>query len=610
MRIFKKINFLFVLLSLNVIYAQGQKDIVAKVGNIPITKEEFQKRFDFTPHPGSIGDVDSTLTKREFLHTLIAEKLLAGDAFKKGFESTAEYLKAYNYVRDFYLRDALYTVEVKNKTVIPDSALVIGRERMRRTLMVKFIFSRDEKEITDIYRSLMTHATFDSVLSTRPENAEQKKAIEITFGTMNEEVENYLYSLKLTEITPPIELPEGWYIFRLYSGTIKDDLQDIDIQKVERVVRDRMYDRTYQAFYKKFFKGVVVDADRSIFYDLWKALYKYIKENDKSLVLKNKKYTLFEKEINAIRGTFSQQRLNNKFIKFSEKPVTFNDFLDFMSSEGFEFVNKDSAHVGSRLNTLISTYIQNEILAREALKRGYDKLADIESELKIWREYFLANLDMKQIYKKETVTDEEAREFYNKNNKIVPRPAEFKISEILVDSLDTVNKIFSELDKGKDFKELAARYAREDSTRNSGSETSSNQIDSASGVWQIVSKMKVGEVYGPIKVRGGFSIIKLLKRDEPKQERVETFEEAKNDIKDILQTEKMNKKLIDYTARLAMDTKLEINDKVLNSTKVNTVNMIVYRRFGFGGQQIAVPYTPNFSDWYKKYLELRKSLSF
>ncbi len=597
-------------ISAMIVLAQDGKDVVAKAGNISVTREEFKKRFEFTPHPGTVGDIDSTLAKKEFLQTLIAEKLLAGEAVKEGLDSTPEYLKAYNYIRDFYLRDALYTIEVKNKTALPDSELAKGREKIRRTITVKYIFSHDEKEITDIYRALMTGASFDSILAARPENAEQKNAVEITFGKMNEMVEDSLYKLKPGEITAPLELQEGWYICRVYSVNVKNDLQEIDLQKVERVVRDRMYDRTYEAFYKKFFKGVVVNADTKIFNDLALALFSYIKENDKFLVAKKGIYSLFEKEVNIIRNSFDKNERNSVFIKFHQEPVTLDGFFDFMSNEGFEFASKDSIHVRSRLNTFISTYIQNEILAREALRRGYEKLPDVENDLKIWREYFLSNMIMKNVYKKETVTDDEALQFYNKNNKLIPKPAEFKISEIVVDSLDTVKKIFSELDKGKDFKELAREYIAGDSLKNNAGEYDSNQLDDKSGIWEIASRMKVGEVYGPIKVAGGFAVIKMLEKQEPKQLQAETFDEAKNDIKNILETRKMTDKLIDRTAQLAMDNKLEINDKVLNSIKVNMINMIAFRRFGFGGQQVAVPYTPNFSSWYKKYLELRKSLSF
>jgi peptidyl-prolyl cis-trans isomerase C len=592
------------------IAAQTPRDVIAKAGSISISNEEFKKRFEFSPHPRNDGGIDSTFLKREFLNTLIAEKLLTQAAIKEGYESSPEYLQAYNYMRNFYLRDALYKIEVKDKTVIPDSEIIKGKTKIGKKIFSKFIFSQDEEEITNLYSALIKGCSFDSILATRPETKEQASAEEIAFGKMNEKMENAMFKTKVGEVTPPIELSEGWYICKIYSISNKNDIEQGDLKKIEQVVKDRMYDKTYQEFYKKFFKGIVVNSDQHLFRALWKSISEFVKNNKNTLVKKNGKYTLFEKEVNEMRKSFSPIELTSVYIKFQKDPVTFNGFLDFMSNEGFEFRSTDSLRIGSRLNTYVATYIQNEILAREALKRGYDKLMEVESDLKIWREYFLSNLKMKQLYKKETVSDEEVYKFFVKNNKIIPKPEEFKLAQILADSLETVQKIYSELEEGKDFRELAKYYAKHGSYKKFTSELDSNQIDNKGKIWEIVQHLKVGEVYGPIKLPEGYAILKLLDRKKQKRKRIESFDEAKSDIKNILQSEKMKEKLNDFAAKLALDNKLEINEKALDAVKVNITNMVVYRRFGFGGQQITVPYLPNFSSWMKKYEALKKSLSF
>jgi hypothetical protein len=76
-----------------------------------------------------------------------------------------------------------------------------------------------------------------------------------------------------------------------------------------------------------------------------------------------------------------------------------------------------------------------------------------------------------------------------------------------------------------------------------------------------------------------------------------------------MQTKKMYKELEETTAKLALESKLQINEKMLQSIKVNMLNIIVFRRFGFGGQQLAVPYAPNFSSWYKLYEQMKKAQS-
>ena len=608
----KNIIFLFVATSLIIsprIYSQAANEIVAKAGDVSVTKDEFKLRFELSPHPGK-DNYDTSKVKRDFLNTLIAEKLLAQSAVKEGLDKSHEYQMAMNFKRNYYLRDALYKIEVKDKTVIPDSEYVKGKMKAGKSIKTKFIFSQNRNEIHKIYNDLKNGASFDSILSTRSENEEQKQTADITFGKMDPKIEDILFTLKPGEYTPPVELTEGWYICKVYSVDNKNILDESDFKKAERVVSERAENKTYEKFYKEFFKGVVVNAYRDVFILLSDAMVKYIVANKESFIKKHGKYTLYESEVNDIRKLISRNRLDLVFVKFNDYPVTLNEFLDYMSMEGFDFNNTETMYIKRRLNSYISTYIQNELLAREALKRGYDKLPDVAVNLKMWRDNYLSNLKMKEIYKGENVSDDEAYEFYSKNNRLIHKPDEVKIAEILTDDLDTVKKIFDGLDKGADFIELAKQYTLRDSMKSRGGIYDFQPVNKEGEIWKAASSMKIGDVYGPINLPEGFSIIKLLDKREGKREQIGSFEEAKNDIKNILRTEKMYSSLNDITAKLALDNNLEINEKVFNSIKVSYINMIVYRRFGFGGQQIAVPYSPDFSSWFKKYTELKKSITY
>lgn len=603
-----KINYLLIVLLFIVfeISAQTKNEIVAKVGDVSISKEEFKKRFEFSPHPRRDKNFDSTLIKLDFLKTLIAEKLLAKNAVEKDLDKTEEFISAYRHIRNLYLRDALYQKEVKEKIAVPDSEFAKGKRKILKTLVAKFIFSNDEKEIYDIYIELKKGASFDSILATRPESKEQKNAEEITFGKLNEKIEDDIFNLNVGEISKPLELKEGWYIFKVYSFTRKGILDETDLKKIEKVVTERWENKTYENFYKNFFKKTTINADRTLFDRLYEELKKFIHSNEKYFVKKNGKFTLFQPEISKIEKNFSNKELNSIFVKFKEEPVKFKDFITNLKIDGFEFVKFDDKHIHSRLNSTVFIFIQNELLAREALKRKYDELPDVAFDLKLWKDNFLSNLNMKQIYKTVDVSDEEAYNFFAKNNRIVPQPEQIKIAEILTNNLDVVKTIFDELDKGTDFKKLVEKYSIRDSLKLSGGEYDYTPANKEGEIWKIASNMKVGEVFGPIKTDEGYSIIKLLDRKESKQEQFETFEQAKEDIKNILRTEKMYKQLEDVTAKLAIENKIELNENVLKNIKVNTINMIVYKRFGFGGQYIATPYQPNFSSWYKTYEYLKK----
>ena len=607
-----KMQFLFFITLFQTInvYPQQNKEIVAKAGDIVISKDEFCKRYEFTPHLKTKTAYDSVTTKRDFIYTLVAEKLLAQAARLDKVDKSHDFDIMMRYLRNIYLRDALYKAEVKDKIVIPDSDLVKGKKRILKSFRTKFIFSTDEQEIKKIFLDISNGASFDSLLAERPESSEQKETEEVTFGTMNEKLEDVIFNLVPGSVTVPIQLQEGWYICKVFSVTEKIFLDDSDKRNVEKVVAARIEDKIYQAFYKNFFKGVKISADRELFARLVSAIYQYVKENETLFKEKrNNKIRLVEKDIYPIEGKISKADLNLIFIKFPENPVLLSQFLDHFMLEGFEIEKNDEVNIKTRLNSFVKNFIQNELLVREALRRGYDKLPEVASELKMWQDFYLSRLMMKKIFVQEPVTDDEAYNFFVKSNQIITQPDEVKIAEILVGDLSLVENILNEIDKGKDFKELAAKYTIRDSLRTKGGVFDYFTVTKNGDLGKIAQQMKIGEVYGPIKIPEGYSIIKLLDKKEGKKIQFEKFEEAKEEIKDILRTDKMYKKLDDETAKLAINHGVEINESVLNSIKVTKINMMVFRRFGFGGQLVAAPFSPDFSSWFRVYEQLKKKLS-
>jgi len=597
------IVFFVLLIQLKSTNAQ-ENQVIAKAGSVSVTKEEFVKRFELSPHPRPNQDFDSVKIKSDFVKTIIAEKLLAQEAIKNELDKTKEFVDSYNFIRDFYLRDLLYQKEVKNKVAATDAELALGKDRMRRTINTKFIFSTDEKEITEIYEAIKKGASFDSILAARPEKEEQKNSAEVTFGSMHKKMEDVLFKLAPDEVTPIIELKEGWYICKVYSVSIKNILEEKDFSKVKRIVEDRIEDKVYNEFYKQFFKGIVVNADRKLFNLLFEAIDLFLKGNKSTLIHHQNKFTIHEMEIEKIKKLINEKDLPLTFIKFAKNPVTLSGFIEYMKLAGFDLLRIESGYLRRRLNSYISNYIQNQIVAREALKRGYDKNSQVAADLQIWKENYLSNLMMKQYYKTQAVTDEEAYAFFSKNSGIIPQPDEVKFSKIVTDDLDVIQKVLEGAEKGEDFEMMRKQYSKSEEN-----DEEYHTLNKQGELWKALASMKVNEIYGPIKLEDGFAVIKLINKREGKREQIESFEEAKPQLKNMLQTQKMYKKLDEITAKLAIDNGIQINEKLLNSIKVNMLNMIVFKRFGFGGQQLAVPYAPNFSSWYEKYLETKKSLS-
>jgi len=78
---------------------------------------------------------------------------------------------------------------------------------------------------------------------------------------------------------------------------------------------------------------------------------------------------------------------------------------------------------------------------------------------------------------------------------------------------------------------------------------------------------------------------------------VDSFESVKEKIKSGLYFKELENVYIDKTVQFATKYGISVNQPLLNSIKVTNIEMMVYRRLGFGGEITAVPYLQSFYKW-------------
>ncbi len=145
------------------------------------------------------------------------------------------------------------------------------------------------------------------------------------------------------------------------------------------------------------------------------------------------------------------------------------------------------------------------------------------------------------------VSDEEVYNFYLKNNQPESYPMLVNIVEILTDSIDVVENIFSELNAGKDFKELAKKYNKREWTKKNNGEYGLFPITQHGEIGRIAATMTVGDVYGPLKLKEGYSIFKLIDKKDEIIIPAKPFENIKEQYKQDLTYQKLHKKITDFT---------------------------------------------------------------
>ncbi|MCK7525744.1 MAG: hypothetical protein MZV64_53120 [Ignavibacteriales bacterium] len=88
--------------------------MLATIGSDKITVEEFQNRFDFMPHLNySYSNIDSV--KKEFLYSLVAEKLWALEADELQIDTIESVRLSLKSLEKLFVKDELYKREVESK---------------------------------------------------------------------------------------------------------------------------------------------------------------------------------------------------------------------------------------------------------------------------------------------------------------------------------------------------------------------------------------------------------------------------------------------------------------------------------------------------------------
>jgi parvulin-like peptidyl-prolyl isomerase len=183
---------------------------------------------------------------------------------------------------------------------------------------------------------------------------------------------------------------------------------------------------------------------------------------------------------------------------------------------------------------------EKDVQARfEQLRANYKDKQDFEKNLKTinWTSADLINLIRRQVLMKNTVlaagkitvTDEDAKGFYDKNNERFTTPESAKLLQIFVNSRADAEDVYMALSAGADFAKLSALKSTDENLKKNGG--SLGYI--AKGMLQPeiekeIFALKQGQYTKPLSTGNGYSILKLEELKSP--EKV-AFETAKEDIK-------------------------------------------------------------------------------
>ncbi len=571
-------------------FSQSDPTILAKIGNDFITKDEFQQRYELTPQLFRENKKIKEELKVEFLYSLAAEKLLSlyGDEIRLDTITVVKnYLKI---LEEMFVRDALYKREIQDKAAAKADSLLSYYLANANNVKLIYINSDSENEIKNIYDLLKIGVAFDSLYTELA--SDNTDTITVSIGQLSEEIESKIFPLPDEAFTQPIQLDGKYYIFKIlkrYNPIIAKSFGwESDFKKSQKIAKERAENEFYQVYMQKFFKNKQVKINGKLLKNISTQFYNTIKNRIISNQTKGK-IDITSEDIWHIENHFGYDSLQLPFIELSDNFLIAKDFLNYLR---FENLNLDSLDFQLALKTLSAktkSFVEYKMLAAEGYKQNLQLSIDVKKKLKIWKDNYFMQLVASQFIDSVTVSDEEIAAFYNeqKNGKL--KDKQVNVLQLFSDSLETVETILNEITKGEDFEYLINKYYIKSSNNNYNRESGFFSVSPNNEVGRIAASLKIGDVYGPIPVKNGYLIFKLIGIREDSTFITEDFEEIKKDLRNNLTDLKKQNSLNRFIGDLANKYGLKLNLETLQNISVTSLQSVVYSHLGFGGRMLAVP---------------------
>lgn len=186
--------------------------------------------------------------------------------------------------------------------------------------------------------------------------------------------------------------------------------------------------------------------------------------------------------------------------------------------------------IEAEINELMESYGGEELFKQALEYYGYT-MDDIKKNVTV-------NTKIKKLVEPSiTITEEEMKEYFEKNKDSFDQEEQVKARHILVDTEEEAKEIKGKIDAGEDFAELAKEYSKDEGSKAAGGSLGYfGRGRMVASFEEAAFSLEIGEVSEPVKSDFGYHIIKVEDKKEAKEA---NYEESKEKIKDIILEDKL-----------------------------------------------------------------------
>ena len=517
-------------------YGSEKVRSVALVGDKVITSEELREamgRLAGKPW-SSKGGIDRW---RRCLDILIDKELILMEAYDRGLDRDEKVLEALEeaerelMLRELYNRRVLAEVEVTDE----EAREFFEEKRLNESVRISQISVDTEQEAKRILKELEDGRSFEELAMGRTEGGDMGWVFR---GDLPPILEKVAFSTKVGRVSGPVKMGNEFIIVKV------TDRRRVKFEDIKDEIKERL-----RPLKEKELKW----KDREI---LRRKYHIKFKEGALDLLAGRQKEDLDklpdpEKKV---------------LISSDVGDITLKDYLEAL--EDTPFWERPAPDDTSSLRGFLEYILLSRIvLPYDARKAGLDTCSTVVRELeKRKRELMAERLRELEVVDKIKIDPEEVEAYFKAHRRNFVEPPRAEVVDIHLKDKDKADSLLALIRSGADIEKLAEKHStlkRPGRLRWRFPVVKDEICENIFGREFIdaVFGAKVGEVVGPIKVKGGYAIFKVLER---RGARPRSLEEVKRQVISALRREKEEKLLGELLEKLRRKYRVVVYEDVLN----------------------------------------------
>ena len=204
------------------------------------------------------------------------------------------------------------------------------------------------------------------------------------------------------------------------------------------------------------------------------------------------------------------------------KSQSFRDKLDTLTEEGKKRV--------------LENMIRENLFYIAGEEEGIKLSSEEEEQINRLKRYIIIRKYITEKLKEKPVTEEEMKDYYEKNKKEFVIPEKRKVSHIIVSDENKAKELLKKIKEGADFSQIAKENNIDGSKNKGGDLGWISKGYMIKEFEEVAFSLKKGEISGVIKTKFGYHIIKV---EDIKPEEERNFEEVKESIRKKIEEERI-----------------------------------------------------------------------